>query len=106
MLIKFYRFSKLCVVILPGSIELHLDSTVQRRAAELKLQHKVNLQTKKRIVCWSDAFYLEGVKHEWAESSEWWSFLIVKDVPLTGSEILDSWRYMSGCWHQVLCTRS
>lgn len=32
---------------LPGSIELHQNSIVQKRAAELELQHEVNLQTKK-----------------------------------------------------------
>lgn len=59
------RFSEL-----PGSIKLHLHSTVQRCAAELKLQHEVNLQTKERTACWSDTFHLEEVKYEWAESRE------------------------------------
>lgn len=29
---------------LPGSVDLYLDTTVQKTAAELKLQHKVNLK--------------------------------------------------------------
>lgn len=32
---------------LPGSMKLHLYSAVQRRAAELKLQHEVHLQATK-----------------------------------------------------------
>lgn len=90
-----------CLSKLPSCVELHLDSTVQRRAAELKLQHKVNLRAKK-----SDTFQLEKMKDEWAELSERRSSFLGKDIPLTGNETLDSWRYMSGCWHQVLYTRS
>lgn len=36
---------------LPGSNELHLDSIMQRCAAELKLQHEVHLRAKKRTAC-------------------------------------------------------
>lgn len=34
-------------LVLPGSMKFHLNSVVQGCAAELKLQHEVNLQTKK-----------------------------------------------------------
>lgn len=37
-----------CFCTLPGSVKLHQNSALQRRAAELKLQHEVNLQTKKQ----------------------------------------------------------
>lgn len=55
-----------CFSGLPGSSELHLHSVVQRRAAELKFQHEVNLKTQKKSRgCWGDTFHLEGVECEW-----------------------------------------
>lgn len=38
-----------CLSELPGSMKLHLYSAVQRRAAELKLQHEVHLQATKNV---------------------------------------------------------
>lgn len=37
-----------CFSKLPGSVKLHQNSALQRCAAELKLQHEVNLQTPKK----------------------------------------------------------
>lgn len=39
-----------CFIKPPGRVKLHLNSTVQRRAAEFKLQHEVNLQTEREQV--------------------------------------------------------
>lgn len=54
----------------PGSVELHLHSTVQGCAAELKLQHEVNLRRnrkKEKTPAWSDTFHLKELKFERAQ---------------------------------------
>lgn len=67
-----HMYTALCytaVSELPGSIELHKDSTLQRCAAELKLQHEVHLHAKRGEFAELYQIVPEEVKYEWAESS-------------------------------------
>lgn len=51
-------------------MKLHLNSTVQRRAAELKLQHEVNLRTNEEREQPAQVIHFTRgkVKREWADS--------------------------------------